>query len=242
MRPSVRLISLYSNKKSRALKLRRSGHSYKEIADILKVSKSTAYLWTRKIKLSKTAQARIEEKIKEALRKGLIAYNEIYGKIRSQEAAKIREGYKKQAFQEISKEIRKLSFRNLKLIGLALYWAEGSKKSRNNIDFSNSDPFIIRIIMRFFREICGVPDERIKATIHLYPQINPKKATLFWSKIAGLSPVQFTKPQVQISKASKRKRNPNTLPYGTLHLRVFDTELTWKIKGWIEGIINLMRV
>lgn len=242
MRPSVRLISLYSDKKSRALKLRRNGHSYKEIADILKISKSTAYFWTRKIKLSKTAQARIEEKIKEALRKGLIAYNEIYGKIRSQEAAKIREGYKEQALKEILRKIKKLSLRDLKLIGLALYWAEGSKKSRNSTDFSNSDPFIIQTTMRFFREVCRLPEEKIKAKIHLYPQIDPKEATLYWSEITKLPVTQFEKPQVQISKASKKRRNPNTLPYGTLHLRISNTELTWKIKGWIEGIINLMRV
>ena len=91
---------------------------------------------------------------------------------------------------------------------------------------------------RFLREICKTPEEKIKAKMHLYPQIDPEKATFYWSKITGLSKAQFLKPQFQISKASQHKRNPNTLPYGTLHLEVYNTELTWRMKGWIEGLIK----
>jgi predicted transcriptional regulator len=242
MRPSVRLLRVYSDKKSKALKLRRQGYSYLEIAQALRISKSTAYEWSRKVKLSEIAKKRIQRKIKEALRKGLIAYNRIYGPIRSEEAAKIREKYKEKAAKEISKERGKLSPRDLQLIGLALFWAEGSKKRRNQTEFSNSDPFIIQAIMRFFREVCKVSENKIKAKIHLYPKINPREATLYWSKITKLPITQFTKPQIQISKASKGKRPRNTLPYGTLHLVISNTELTWRIKGWIEGIINLARV
>lgn len=238
MRPSVRLSTIYSSKKEKALRLRAKGWSYKEIAQTLTVSKSTAYYWTRRVKLSKTAQARIEKKIKESLKKGLIAYNKVYSKIRSQEAAKIREGYKEKA----SRDIKNLSKKDLKLIGAALYWAEGDNKNRNNFSFSNSNPFIIKTIMEFLRKVCKIPDEKIKAKMHLYPQINPRKAILFWSKITNLPKTQFTKPQFQISKASKRKRNPNTLPYGTLHLEVYNTKFLWTVRGWAEGIIkNLMR-
>lgn len=173
---SVRLIPIYLKKREEAIKLRGKGWSYKELAQKFRVSKSTAYLWTRKVKLSELAQRRIQRKINEALKRGLIAYNKVHSRIRSQEAAKIREGYKEQALKEILREVKKLSLRDLKLIGLALYWAEGSKKSRNSTDFSNSDPFIIQTAMRFFREVCRLPEEKIKAKIHLYPQIDPKEA------------------------------------------------------------------
>lgn len=227
-----------NEKGRRIIALRQKGKTYGEIEKILKLPKSTVAWWLRNIKISKSLREQILKRSKEKWRKNITAYNKIYAKIRSTEAAKIREGYKEQGFQEISKEIKKLSQKDLKLIGLALYWAEGNKASRNQTNFSNSDPFIIQTIMRFFREICKVSENKIKAKIHLYPQINPKKATRYWSRITGLPAVQFTKPQIQISKASKRRRNPNTLPYGTLHLNISNTELTWKIKGRIDGIIK----
>ncbi len=230
--PSVRLIPTYLKKKKKAIKLRKKGWSYRELAQTFQVSKATVYAWTRKTKLSKSAQNRIQRKIKEALKKGLIAYNKTHSKIRSQEAEKIREEYKRKAL----KEIKTLSPKDLKLIGATFYWAEGFKKSRNTFRFSNSDPLAIKIMMRFLIEICKIPKEKVVVKMHLYPQIDPKKATLYWSKVTGLSKTQFAKPQFQISKASKRKRNPNTLPYGTLHLDVYSTKLTWRVKGWIQGI------
>lgn len=232
MRPSVRLIPAYSTKKFRAIQLRKKGQSYAEIASILRISKSTAYDWTRRIKLSKKAEERIKRKIKEALRKGLAAYNRIYGKIRSQEAAKIREGYKEKA----SKEIKKLVKRDLKLIGAALYWAEGNLKNRNSLRFGNSNSLMIKTIMKFFREACNIPSEKIKARIHLYPQINQKEATNYWMKITILPRVNFQPPQIQVSRASKGRRPRNTLPYGTLHLTVNNTELACRVKGWIQGV------
>ncbi len=232
--PSVQLIPTYRKNKQQAIKLRQKGWSYKEIADKFEISKGTAYLWTRKVKLSKSAQQRIERKIKRGIAKGLIAYNKLYGPIRSQEANKLREKYKNKS----CREIKNLSPKDLKLIGAALYWAEGDKKNRNMFRFSNSDSSMIKIMMKFLEETAKIPKEKITARMHLYPQINPKTALSYWSKITNLPKKRFSKPFFQISKASKHKRSSNTLPYGTLHLEVYNTELTWKTRGWIQGIIQ----
>ena len=90
--------------------------------------------------------------------------------------------------------------------------------------------------MRFLREICNIPDSKITARIHLYPEINYQKTLNFWRKITKLPKKNFKPPQIQVSRASKGKRPKNTLPYGTLHLTVNSTELTCKVKGWIRGI------
>ena len=239
MRTPFRLLSIYSEKKFRAGELRKNGKSYTEIADALTISKSTAYGWTKKIKLSKTARMRIEKRLKESFGRGLAAYNKIYGKIRSEEAAKIRNEIEKKS----SKEIGILSFNDLKLIGSALYWAEGGTKNRNRLQFSNSNPLMIKVIMQFFRKVCGAPDNKIKALVHIYPEINYRKTLNFWRQVTGLSKNNFYPPQIQISRASKGKRPRNTLPYGTIHLTVLDTKLACRVKGWIEGMAeNLMRV
>ena len=212
--------------------LRKRGKTHSEIAKILKIPKSTVGWWLKGVKIPKAIRKKILEKSREKWRKNIQSYNKYYGKIRSQEAAKIREGYKEKA----TKEIKKLSKRDLKLIGAALYWAEGNTKNRNRLQFSNSNPLMISIVMRFFKEICNIAEDKIKARVHIYPGINYRKALNFWSQITKLPKNNFYPPQTQISRASKKKRSINTLPYGTIHLTVLNTKLACRVKGWIEGI------
>ncbi|PIR06695.1 hypothetical protein COV54_02290 [Candidatus Jorgensenbacteria bacterium CG11_big_fil_rev_8_21_14_0_20_38_23] len=225
-----------NEKGQRIIVLRKRGKTHSEIAKILKIPKSTVGWWLKGVKMPKAIRKKILEKSREKWRKNIQSYNKYYGKIRSQEAAKIREGYKEQGFQEISKEIKKLSKRNLKLIGTALYWAEGNTKNRNRLQFGNSNSLMIGVVMRFFREICNIAEDKIKARVHIYPGINYRKALSFWSQITKLPKSNFYPPQIQVSRASKGKRLRNTLPYGTLHLTVNNTELACRVKGWIQGI------
>jgi hypothetical protein len=218
------------NKKGQSIiALRKKGKTYGEIEKILKIPKSTIAWWLKDIKISKSLKKQIFERSKKKWRKSIIYYNT---KIRPQKAAKIREEYKEKS----SKEIKRLSRQDLKLIGSVLYWAEGNTKNRNRLQFGNSDPLMISIMMRFFRETCNIPDKKIKARIHLYPDTNQKKATNYWIKITRLPKKNFHPPQTQISRASKRKRARHTLPSGTLHLTISNTEITCRVKGWIQGI------
>ena len=221
-----------TEKGQRIISLRKKGKTYSEIANALKIPKSTVAWWLRDIKISKSLEKLILEKSRKKWRRNITVYNNYYGKIRSQEAAKIREEIENKA----SKEIKNLSKKDLRLIGCALYWAEGNKKFRWALRFGNSDPLMIKIIMRFLREICNIPDEKIKARVHLYPQMNQQKTINYWKKITGLSKKNFKKSQIQVSRASKDKRPRNTLPFGTLHLTAGNTEITCRVKGWIRSI------
>ncbi|MDP2926633.1 MAG: hypothetical protein Q8N65_00620 [bacterium] len=223
-----------TNKKDVAISLRRRGKTYGEIIDIIKAPKSTVCSWLKNIEISPSLKEEILERSREKWRKSITAYNEVYAGIRSQKATEIREKYA----QEASKEIKNLSPKDLKLIGIALYWAEGTKRNRNQLRFANSDPMAIKVIMKFFRNICKIPDEKIKAKIHTYPDMDYQKALDFWSETTNLPKTNFYPPQIQISKASKGKRARNTLPYGTLHITAGNTELASKMKGWIQGIIE----
>jgi len=221
------------NKKGqRIIDLRKKGRTYTEIANTLKVPKSTVAWWLRGgVKIPKSLEKQMLERSRKKWRRNINEFNKVYAKIRSEKAAKIREKYKEKA----AKEIKKISKKNLRLIGSALYWAEGSNH-RNSLRFANSDPMMIKVIMKFFREICNIPDRKIKARIHLYPQTNQPKAINYWKNITSLPKCNFQTPQIQISRASKRKRPINTLPYGTLHLTICNTEATCRAKGWVRGI------
>ncbi|MCD6539983.1 MAG: hypothetical protein J7K37_04705 [Candidatus Omnitrophica bacterium] len=122
----------------------------------------------------------------------------------------------------------------LKIIGSVLYWAEGYNKTRNMVIFGNSNPAMIRLMMRFFREICKIPESKFRGCVHLHPHLDGRKAMRFWSKESGIPLKQFHRLQTAISKASKNKRD--SLPLGTFRIIISDTRLQSKIKGWIKGI------
>lgn len=218
------------NKKGQSIiALRMEGMTCGEIQEILKLPKSTIAWWLKKAKLSKRLKKQILEKSRDKWRKSIIYYNTVT-------RSKIAEGIRNNIQEKALKEIKHLHGKELKLIGIALYWAEGSKSHRNHLAFANSDPNIIRIIMRFFREVCKIRDEKIKALIHLYPHIKEEEAINYWSGILNLRKDNFYKSQFQISKASRGRRSRNTLPFGTLHLTAGNTEIASMVKGWIEGV------
>lgn len=218
----------FTHLKPKVIALRKLAKTYSEIRAIYPIPKSTLCDWLANLKLSPKIKAKIEKRAY----KNWMESNRRNAKIRAEKAAKLREHYKNKGV----KEIKKVTKKDLKYIGTALYWAEGSMKNRNSLRFGNSNPLMIKVMMEFFREICNVPDEKIKAKIHLHPGINERKATNYWAKITNLPRTNFHPPQIQVSKASKGKRPRNTLPYGTLHLTISNTELTCRVKGWIQGI------
>jgi len=207
--------------------LRKNGKTYGEIEKFLNLPKSTVAWWGKKAKLTKKERNIILKNSRKKWRKNIVEFNKINAKIRSDKARVIRDTITSKAKTKIDS----ISKKDLLLIGTSLFWAEGSKSHRWHLRFANSDPEIIKVMMIFFREICHIPDKKIKALVHIYPKLNYKKVLAFWTKITKLSKKNFWKPQTQISRASKRKRNRNTLPYGTLHLTAGDTAIASQVKG-----------
>lgn len=130
-----------------------------------------------------------------------------------------------------------ISLEQLKLIGIILYLGEGGKTKRV-VRIANSDPSIIKIMMRFFRKICNVPENKFRASIHTFQHANVEQTERYWSKISGIPRSQFFKTYIKPSAASLQKRN--TLPFGTFDIYVCDTKLFLTITGWIEKIKELI--
>ncbi len=118
----------------------------------------------------------------------------------------------------------------LKIAGIMLYWAEGTLKG-NSVDFVNSNPEMIKIFLKFLRQICGVSEERLRLYIYSYPHLNLEKIKKYWAEISEISLNQFTKPYI-------RKNNLNVscrkLPYGLVHIRYNDKRLLKTIDSWIN--------
>ncbi|HEY4478353.1 MAG TPA: hypothetical protein VI775_00745 [Candidatus Paceibacterota bacterium] len=219
--------------KETAVTLRRKGMSYNNIRKTLGIkSKGTLSHWFKNLELSNKSIKLLEENNKLAHERGLHKAN----KDRSNRI-KIEN---KKAFLEGLDCVKSISEKELMLIGTALYWGEGSKSERMTstpLDFSNSDPRMVIVYMKFLRKILKIPEERIRAGIHLYPSTPIDKARKFWAITTNLPEKRFFIIN-QISRASQNKRPFNTLPYGTIAIKISSRIQFHKVKGMIEGIMQ----
>lgn len=111
-----------------------------------------------------------------------------------------------------------------------LYWGEGGK-SGNVVKFTNSDPAMIRVFLKFLRTICGIDENRLKALIHIYPDHDEKKLLSLWIKNTGIPKERFYKSYLHEGKPGTYK---NKSEYGTLTINYPDKRLLEIILKWIE--------
>jgi predicted transcriptional regulator len=221
-----------------AIKLRKSGKSYSQINRLLGVPKSTLSYWLKDLVISKIAQGKINKRAYEKSIKSLIKRNKNQTFLARERAEKI----KKEAKQEFLKFFKDPLF----IAGVSLYWAEGYKKGAHgskwkSVDFANSDPEMIKIMMKFFRKFCEVEENRFRIQLISHPNINLNKAIEFWSIKTNISRKQFIKTSSKISIYSKGKRDKKTLTNGTVHIRISDVKLFFRIIGWIEGLKDFLK-
>jgi len=217
--------------KNKARKLRQKGKSINEIAKKLNIAKSTISLWCRDIRLNPKQIERLAKRQESGSYKGRMKFLERIRKERIKEVAFLQ----KQGI----KEIGKLNKRDLFISGIAMYWSEGyTYSSGDQVGFTNSDPKMILFILKWFKEICKIPIDRLtlQVKINKIHRNRVKKVENYWSKITGIPLTQFNKTVLLKTESKKIYLNYNT-HYGTLRIIVRrGTRLRRKINGWIEGL------
>ena len=213
--------------KEKARKLRKQGKSINQIVAEAGLSKASVSEWVRDIVLTKSQKEKISKRGRsiESIEKRRIS------------RLKNEQNKRQIIINKAKKDIIKISLKELKLIGIMLYWGEGGKTGRV-VRLANSDPEIIKIMMRLFREICNVPENKFNGHIHTFAHANINKTEKYWSKITRIPKKQFYKTYIKPSSASLQKRN--TLPFGTFDIYVCDTKLFLTIIGWIEKIKEIL--
>jgi len=214
-----------SEYKIRSIELRKKGLSYSEILKIVPVAKSTLAVWLHSVGLSKKQKRRLtEKKLASALRGAAKRKNQRLALTTS-------------LMEAAQKEIRKISDRELFLIGTALYWAEGSKQKDHNVSarvrFSNSDPKMIKLFLLWLDKICGIKSLDIRCDLYIHEKSDIIKAKSFWQKEIML-PIEGV--YFKTTKITKRKNIGNNY-VGLININVKrSTNLNRKISGWIDGI------
>jgi len=211
--------------------LRKNGFSIKEIAKKTNVSKSTVSRWCNDIELTKEQIQKLDKNQTLGAYRGRL----IGARIQLEKRLKIISDFKKLG----KKEIGNLSYRDFLIAGLSLYLGEGDKK-RNQIQFTNSDPKIIKFMIKWFKLIMGVSQDRftLNVLINELHKNRAKNILSFWSDVTGVSDNQFNKTVFIKSKSKKIYENSDRY-FGTLAIRVKkSSQIQYKILGLMDGLLR----
>lgn len=224
-----------SKEKLEAINLRKKGQSIKYIAKTLSVSTGSVSLWCKDVVLT-------EEQLKILEIHGL---DPNYGRRlqNSQRQRAIKEKKIKKLLNLGINEIGKLTKRELFLIGVSLYWAEGFKKD-TQVGFANSNPEMINLYLRWLYDCCNVRKEDLitRITVNISHKDRIKEIEKFWSDSTKIPIENFRKPFFQNFKWKKTYENPQEY-YGVLRIKVRRSlDFLRKIHGWIKGLGNQGKV
>ena len=177
--------------------------------------KATLSYWFRDLELTEPQAARVQKKRSEAARLGT--------KKRSENVSRTIE----QIDLAAGKDIGKISKRELWLIGIMLYWRNRNKNDvRKGVSFSSSDPHLVRLFLKWLKEIGNISREEIAFDLFLGRPKDKQKTLDFWSVETGF-------PQANFSNFYYYKREANPI----LRVRVkASSMLARQVSGWIEGI------
>jgi transcriptional regulator with XRE-family HTH domain len=215
--------------KIKARKLRKKGVSVNKIAKKLDISKSTASLWVRDIVLSVNQL--------EKLRKSSIKGGEL-GRLKGalvqkERRLKLIEENRRFGLQELSN----LTEREFFAAGIALYWAEGTKKGQE-ISFCNSDPEMMKFFIAWITMLFPVKKEEIyfRVAVNELHEKREQAIREYWSKELKIPLDQFRKTTFKKVKNKKVYENFND-HYGTLLAKIRQpSRFYYKILGLIEGL------
>ncbi len=217
--------------KQKAIRLRKRGYSYSEILKQVPVAKSTLSLWLRSVGLSKRQKQRLTEKKLAAAYRG------------AADRRSHREYITKEIKEKAKREIGKIDKRELWMIGIALYWAEGAKEKEYRpgarVSFSNSDPKMVKIFLKWLGKCCKISRKEIIFRIYLHETAEKRKTKIqkYWSKVTDLPLKCFQKISWKRSKISTKRKNIGKDYHGLLQIKIKKSvNLNRKIAGWIEGI------
>lgn len=222
---SLKGITMKLDEKNNAIALRNKGYSINSIAKEIGVAKSSVSIWVRNVELTDKQTKNLKS----------LPFTNVVIENRRNSRLKNELAKRQVIISTAQTEIPDLDYKNLWLLGVMLYWAEGGKTQRL-VRFSNGDPEMIKIMIKFFKIVCKVPNNKLRGYIHIHEGLDSKAAEIYWAKISGIPLKQFYKTYQKPNKGSLNKKH--SLPYGVMDIYILDTILFNKISGWATGIFE----
>ncbi|MFH1162402.1 MAG: hypothetical protein V1696_03990 [Candidatus Jorgensenbacteria bacterium] len=219
--------------KEKAVALRRGGLSYSEILNQIPIAKSTLSTWLHSVGLSKKQKQRLTEKKLASARRGAFRKHEI--RLLKTDAI----------FKEAIKDIAHISERELFLIGVALYWAEGAKEKEwrpgSGVQFTNSDASMVTLFLKWLTDVCRVDKDEIYFDLFIHETSKNRVSSIidYWSKHTNFPRNYFQHVYFKRNKLATKRKNVGDSYFGVIKVRVkTSSTLNRKIAGWTKGVIK----
>lgn len=220
--------------KAKAIKLRKAGKTYSEILKVIPIAKSTLSLWLREVSLTKRQNQTITLKRRQAILRGAAAR-------KTDRIKRVKEIY-----EESDRELLHLSKRDLWMLGIALYWAEGSKekevKPGSSVMFANTDPRMIKVFIKWLKTFFDISKKDLVYNIAFHESHKDREEVIIkrWAKIIGVSRSKIRKIFIKTHQISTKYPNRH-LYFGTLRVRVKASSIiVRRIDGWVRKIDKLI--
>lgn len=196
----------------------------KTIARQLNVSAGSVHRWCKDIPLTDTQKNRLDgngQPLQMAqLRRAAEAHS---AKARSRAA---------RSFDEGAHLVGALTDRDLLLLGIGLYWGEGSKRQVGSVSIANMDPCVHAQFLRWIG-LLGARLDAVTARLTISEEANLLQEEHWWAERLKLPLTCFRRAITRISPTSQRKtRRPDY--HGILALRYHDTPLWHRIMGMVS--------
>ncbi|MFC6067863.1 hypothetical protein [Streptomyces ochraceiscleroticus] len=213
--------------RARARELRLQGMTYDQIQLELGCSKSSISLWVRD--LPKPERQRTSEEASAIARRGWEA------------TLKRREEERQTTKRQATDEIGAVTDRELFLIGVGLYWSEGTKSKpharRERVTFINSDPQMIRVYLAWL-DLLGVERDRLEFRVSIHESADTAGAERYWAELVGIGVGALSKTTLKKHNPSTVRKNVGEGYHGCLTVRVAQgADLYRRIEGWWYGIV-----
>jgi hypothetical protein len=177
----------------RARELRAEGWTYAEICAELGVSKSSVSLWCRDVG--------VDEALLSGRRRERYLAGNLTKRPHRMHTEKLDEIARCSA--AAANLVGSLSERDLFIAGIALYAGEGSKRD-GRVTFTNTDPRMVALHMRWLRTFFVVDESRLRVRLYLHHGLDLDGATDFWATLTGIPSEQFGAPYRAVADPSRR--------------------------------------
>jgi len=180
-----------------ATSLRRKGHSYSDILKEVPVAKSTLSSWLKDLPLSDTEKVYLKRR-----KDGNISRGRIRAASALHDRRLERDG---QLFKQARESFDSFKHEPFFNIGIALYWAEGTKRNWG-FAFTNSDPEMIVLMVKWIEIYLGVSRDLMRARLYTHKPFADNGQEEYWAQVSGIPFENFGKTIYKPTSKHVKKR------------------------------------
>jgi len=149
--------------------------------------------------------------------------------------------HEKELFDQGVVDIGKLTSRELFLVGIALYWAEGFKHpDESTLGLATLDPKMAKFYVYWLVKSLGIKrdDLLFRVTANEAYENKVHEMEKYWTELLGVDLSQFRKPFFQKVKQIKVYANSDNY-HGVIRIGVRrGLDLLRKMRGWMAGLVQ----